>query len=187
MTGNVISFGGPDIRFLESSTVEAGTLKIELQPVRLPILALEAVEEIRQQYPEYTILTDFGQDFPLVDADPERILQVLRQLLDNAVKYSPGGVMIVVHGKVKEDQVVISVADEGAGIAPEDLNHLFERFFRAKTRSGTKTIGTGLGLPISRAIVEAHNGNIWAESQLGQGSVFSFSLPLNRTDRDQAD
>jgi len=79
------------------------------------------------------------------------------------------------------------VADEGVGIAPEDINHLFDRFFRAKSNSGTQIIGTGLGLPISRAIVEAHGGLIWAESQLGRGSAFYFSLPLKGPSQDLVD
>ena len=79
------------------------------------------------------------------------------------------------------------MADEGVGIAPEDLNHLFDRFFRIKSNSGAQIIGTGLGLPISRAIVEAHGGHIWVESQPGQGSKFFFSLPLKGPSQDLVD
>jgi len=173
--------------FLESSTIDAGTMKIDLQPVRLPRLAVKAADEVGRRFPKHFLLVDFSDEFPLVDADPERILQVLRQLLDNAAKYSPKGGLIVLQGKIVEDKAVISVADEGVGIAPEDLNHLFDRFFRAKSNSGTQIIGTGLGLPISRAIVEAHGGLIWAESQLGRGSAFYFSLPLKGPSQDLVD
>jgi len=173
--------------FLESSTIDAGTMKIDLQPVRLPRLAVQAADEVGRRFPKHFLLVDFSDEFPLVDADPERILQVLRQLLDNAAKYSPKGGLIVLQGKIIEDKAVISVADEGVGIAPEDLNHLFDRFFRAKSNSETQIIGTGLGLPISRAIVEAHGGRIWAESQLGQGSKFYFTLPLKRPSQDLVD
>jgi signal transduction histidine kinase len=82
---------------------------------------------------------------------------------------------------------MISVSDEGVGIAPEDLNHLFDRFFRATAKAGESITGTGLGLPISRAIIEAHGGRIWAESQLGQGSKFCISLPLKGPSQDMAD
>lgn len=163
---------------LESSIIEAGMMKVELQPVRLPRLAEKAADDIGRRFPKHSLLVDFTDDFPLVDADPERILQVLRQLLDNAAKYSPQGGFIVLQGKIVENKAIISLADEGVGIAPEDLNHLFDRFFRAKSNSGSQIIGTGLGLPICRAIIEAHGGQIWAESQLGQGSKFYFSLPL---------
>jgi signal transduction histidine kinase len=165
--------------YLESSAIDAGKMKIDPQPVRLPRLAAEAAEEEGRRLTGHSLIVDFPSEFPLIDADPERILQVLRQLLDNAAKYSPNGGMIVLQGKVAEGRVIISVADEGVGIDPEDLNHLFERFFRAKSDSGgrPRIIGTGLGLPISRAIVEAHGGHIWAESQPGQGSKFYFTLP----------
>jgi signal transduction histidine kinase len=164
--------------YLESSIIDAGVMKIDSQPVRLQNLAAKAADEIRLRFHNYTLLLDFPHNFPLVDADPERILQVIRQLLDNAIKYSPKGGLIILQGKVSKEHAVISVADEGVGIAPEDLNHLFDRFFRAKSNSGNQVIGTGLGLPISRAIIEAHGGRLWAESVLGQGSRFYFSLPL---------
>ncbi|MBN1375411.1 MAG: GAF domain-containing protein [Dehalococcoidia bacterium] len=172
---------------LESSIIEAGMMKVDLQPVRLPRLAKKAADDIGRRFPKHVLLVDFTDDFPLVDADPERILQVLRQLLDNAAKYSPEGGLIVLQGKIVENKAVISLADEGVGIAPEDLNHLFDRFFRAKSNSGSQIIGTGLGLPICRAIVEAHGGHIWAESQPGQGSKFYFSLPLKGPSQGLAD
>ncbi|MFC1912096.1 ATP-binding protein [Chloroflexota bacterium] len=170
--------------FLESSIIEAGTMKIDLQPVRLQRIVAQAADEVRRRFPKHFLIVDFSDEFPLVDADPERILQVVRQLLDNAAKYSPKGGLIVSQGKIVEGKVVISVADEGVGIAPEDLNHLFDRFFRVKSNSGTQIMGTGLGLPISRAIVEAHGGRIWAESQLRRGSTFYFSIPLKGPSQD---
>jgi len=175
------------IDYLESSTIDAGMMKIDLQPVRLPRLAAKAAADVGRRFPKHSLLVDFSDEYPLVDADPERILQVLRQLLDNAAKYSPVGGLIVLQGKIAEDKAVISVADEGLGIAPEDLNHLFDRFFRIKSNSGAQIIGTGLGLPISRAIVEAHGGHIWVESQPGQGSKFFFSLPLKGPSQYPAD
>lgn len=175
--------------YLESSAIDAGKMEINLQPVRLTHLAAKAAEDIGRRFPRHSLVVDIAPGFPLIYADPERIFQVLRQLLDNAAKYSPNGGLIVLQGKVAEDRVIISVSDEGVGIKPEDLNHLFERFFRAKLDSGNqfRIIGTGLGLPISRAIVEAHNGLIWAESQLGQGSKFCFSLPNNKIDHTPAE
>jgi len=173
--------------FLESSRIEAGKIRIDLQPVRLPRIAVETAAWVERRFPKHCLVIDFPDEFPLVDADPERILQVLRQLLDNAGKYSHRGGLIVLRGRIIEDKVVISVADEGVGIAPEDLNRLFDKFFRARSNSKTKIIGTGLGLPISRAIVEAHGGSIWAESQLGRGSTFYFSLPLKGPSQDLVD
>ncbi len=163
---------------LESSIIDAGLLRLELQPVRLLHLARSVIDDIARRTQKHRFLVDFPEHFPIVDADPNRIEQVLRNLLDNAVKYSPRGGVVVVRGEVREGEVVISVADQGVGIAPEHLNRLFEKFFRVKTVLGRHVVGSGLGLPIARTIVESHGGRIWAESQVGQGSTFYFTLPL---------
>jgi len=163
---------------LESSIIDAGLLRLEPQPVRLPRLVKNVSDDMARRTQEHRFLLDFPEHFPILDADPERIAQVLRNLLDNAVKYSPHGGLVVVRGEVREDGVRISVADQGVGIAPEHLSQLFEKFFRAKSSLGRHVVGSGLGLPIARTIVESHGGRIWAESQLGQGSTFYFTLPL---------
>jgi signal transduction histidine kinase len=169
---------------LESSIIDAGLLQITPQPVRLPRLAGEVVNDIARRTDKHRLLLDFPQDFPIVDADPQRIVEVLRNLVDNAVKYSPDGGLIVVRGEVHEDEVVISVADQGVGLAPEDLNQLFDKFFRVKSGLVHHVAGSGLGLPISRTIVENHGGRIWAESQLGQGTTLYFTLPLRDFDQE---
>jgi len=163
---------------LESSMIDAGFLRLELQPVRLPRLAREVVADFMHRSEDHRFVVDFPGNFPLVEADPQRIIQVLRNLIDNAVKYSPDGGLVVIRGQVLGDEVVVSVADQGVGIAPEHLNRLFEKFFRVKTGLGRHVVGTGLGLPISRAIVEGHGGRIWAESQVGQGTTLYFTIPL---------
>jgi len=163
---------------LESSMIDAGFLRLEIQPIRLPRLVREVVADFMHRSSDHRFVVDFPPDFPLVEADPHRITQVLRNLIDNAVKYSPDGGLVVVQGKVKETEVVISVADQGVGIAPEHLNRLFEKFFRIKSGLGRHVVGTGLGLPISRAIVESHGGRIWAESQVGQGTTLYFTIPI---------
>jgi signal transduction histidine kinase len=171
---------------LESSIIDAGFLKLELQPVMLPRLAKSLTEDMARRHPYYRFLVDFPKHFPIVDADQDRVAQVLRNLLDNAVKYSPQGGVIVVRGKVREDEVVISIADQGIGIAAEHLNRLFEKFFRVKSGLGRHVVGSGLGLPIARAIVESHGGRIWAESQEGQGTTLYFTLPLQGLSRELA-
>ena len=163
---------------LESSIIDAGHLKLEFQPVLLPRLAKSLTEDVARRHPYYRFLVDFPKHFPIVDADQDRVAQVLRNLLDNAIKYSPQGGVIVVRGKVREGEVVISIADQGIGIAPEHLNRLFEKFFRVKSSPGRHVVGSGLGLPIARTIVESHGGHIWAESQVGQGTTLYFTLPL---------
>jgi signal transduction histidine kinase len=163
---------------LETSIIEAGFLHIEKQPTLVPRLAEQAVDEMRPRTRKHRFLISFPPAFPVVDADPQRMAQVLHNLLDNAVKYSPHGGLIVVRGEVGEDEMIVSVADQGIGIAPEHLNRLFEKYFRVKSALGRRVVGTGLGLPIARTIVESHGGRIWAESKLGEGSTFYFTLPL---------
>jgi signal transduction histidine kinase len=172
---------------LESSIIDAGLLRIELQPVRLPLLAEAVVEDIVRRTEIHRLLLDFPEVFPIVDADPQRIAQVLRNLVDNAVKYSPAGGLVVVRGEIHADEIVVSVADQGVGIAPEDLNRLFEKFFRVKSGLGRHVVGSGLGLPISHTIVESHGGRIWAESKVGMGTTLYFTLPLHSPSQQVAD
>jgi signal transduction histidine kinase len=163
---------------LESSIIEAGFLKLEVQPVMLPRLASGVVDDFVRQRQKHRFLIDFPSDFPILDADPDRIMQVLRNLLDNAVKYSPDGGLVVVRGEVGEGEVIVSVADQGVGIAPEHLNRLFEKYFRVEQGLGRHVVGSGLGLPICHAIVETHGGRIWAESEVGKGTTLYFTIPL---------
>ena len=172
---------------LESSIIDAGLLRLELQPVQLPRLAKTVMDDIARRTEIHRFLLDFPERFPIVDADPDRIMQVLRNLLDNSVKYSPDGGLIVVRGEVLEREVIVSVADQGVGLTPEHVNRLFEKFFRAKSLLGRHVVGSGLGLPISRTIVESHGGRIWAESQVGEGTKLYFSLPLGETSQELAE
>lgn len=172
---------------LESSIIDAGLLRLEPQPVRLPRLAKSVTDDIARRAQESRFLLDFPENFPILDADPDRIGQVLHNLLDNAVKYSPRGGLVFVRGEVREDEVIVSVADQGVGIAPEHLNRLFEKFFRVRSGLGRHVVGSGLGLPIARTIVESHGGRIWAESQLGQGSTFYFTLSLEGPSQELAE
>ncbi len=162
---------------LDSSLIDVGQLVIEPQPVRLPRLARETADETQRRTERHHLMVDFPADFPIVDADPRRIKQVIRNILDNAIKYSPNGGLVVIRGQVRPADVVVSVSDEGVGISPEDLIPLFEKYFRVKSPTGYHVAGTGLGLPVARAIVEAHHGRIWAESKVGQGTTLFFSLP----------
>lgn len=165
---------------LESSIIDAGLLELHVQPVLLPRLVRGVIAEMEHRSHRHEFLASFPHDFPIVEADPDRVAQVLRNLLDNAVKYSPDGGLIVVRGEARGDEAVISVADQGVGIAPEHLNRLFEKFFRVRSGLGRRVAGAGLGLPIARTIIESHGGCIWAESKVGQGTTFYFTLPLER-------
>jgi signal transduction histidine kinase len=164
---------------LESSIIDAGLLRLEPQPVMLPRLAQSVADDISRRSSNHRLLVDFPPNFPIIDADANRIAQVLRNLIDNAIKYSPDGGLIVVRGQASDTEVTVCVADQGIGIAPEHLNRLFERFFRVRSGLGDRVVGSGLGLPIARTIVESHGGRIWAESQVGEGTSLYFTLPLD--------
>ena len=125
----------------------------------------------------HSLVVDLPPDFPIVATDPHWIKQVFRNILDNAIKYSPDGGLIVIRGEVRPQDVVIDIADQGIGISPENMIPLFEKYFRVIPTDDYHVPGSGLGLPIARAIVEAHNGRIWIESRKGQGTTLSFSLP----------
>lgn len=163
---------------LDSSLIDVNQLSIEAQPLRLETIAHQVAHEIQRQTSSHHLILDLSSGLPLVSGDPRWIKQVFRNILDNAVKYSPNGGMIVIHAEVRKDDVVVSIADQGIGISPEDLIPIFEKYFRVRNNH-TRTIpGTGLGLPIARAIVEVHGGRIWADSKLGQGTTVFFSLPI---------
>jgi signal transduction histidine kinase len=117
-----------------------------------------------------------------VDADPMRIGQVATNLIGNAIKFSPEKGRIEVFASGDESQVTLSVKDYGRGISARDLNRLFQRFAQLDSSTTRKAGGTGLGLVISKGIVEQHGGKIWVESAEGQGSTFSFSLPRARAE-----
>jgi K+-sensing histidine kinase KdpD len=166
---------------LDSSLIDVGQLEIELQPLRLPRMTEEIADEMLRHTDSHHFAIDFPPDFPIVDADPRRIRQVLRNIIDNAIKYAPNGGLIVIRGEVRPADVVVSIADQGVGISPEDMIPLFDKYFRVKAPTGYHVPGTGLGLPVSRAIVEAHGGRIWAESTVGEGTTLCFSIPLEGT------
>jgi signal transduction histidine kinase len=111
--------------------------------------------------------------------DERRVKQVMFNLLSNAVKFTPDGGAIRVEGKKEGKELIISVSDTGIGIAPEDQERIFEEFYQTRSSITGKTPGTGLGLPVTRSIVEMHSGRIWVESEgPGKGSRFTFTLPI---------
>ncbi|MDR7419035.1 MAG: HAMP domain-containing sensor histidine kinase [Armatimonadota bacterium] len=160
---------------LEAAAIDSGRMVIEPEPVLLHRMLERLVAEFRIQTTRHEFITRFPARFPAVHADPRRMEQVFRNILDNAVKYSPHGGPVIVSGTARRHEVVLSVADRGIGIAPTDLNRLFEKFFRA--RKSVRVAGSGLGLPIAHAIVEQHGGRIWAESTPGKGTTMYVALP----------
>lgn len=161
---------------LDATRLQAGGLKLNLTEVFLPQMAERLAERFRTQSNRHTIEVDFSEEFPVVLGDETRLGQVVSNLISNAIKYSPRGGMIRIWGKTHPAQVVVCVSDQGAGIAPGDAPHVFDRFYRSDQASRT-TKGAGLGLYLSRAVVEAHGGRIWVDPKPGEGARICFSLP----------
>jgi PAS domain S-box-containing protein len=162
---------------LEASRIQAGGLKLQLTDVDLPRLAEKIVDGFRTQTNIHSFELDFQADLPLVWGDPERLREVLSNLVSNAVKYSPDGGTVWVGGRVDGNGATVYVADQGIGIPPEEQARIFDRFHRVETGLHRRTEGTGLGLYLVKAIVEAHGGRVWVESAPGRGSIFMFTLP----------
>jgi two-component system phosphate regulon sensor histidine kinase PhoR len=161
---------------LDSALIDVNHLSIEAKPVRLHRIANEVTSEMQLRTELHRLVVDLTSDFPIVAADPHWIKQVFRNILDNAIKYSPEGGLIVIRGEARPQDVVIDIADQGMGISPENMIPLFEKYFRVIPSDDYHVPGSGLGLPIARSIVEAHGGRIWIESREGQGTTLSFSL-----------
>ncbi len=162
---------------LDVAQIQAGAFRLELAPLALPPLIERIVQRFRGRSRRHQFVVECPEAFPIVMADRDRIESVLYNLLDNAVKYSPQGGTIRVGCEVQSDQVVVRVSDEGVGIPWQEQDRIFERFYRGRGTGRTRPQGSGLGLFIARAIVEAHGGRIWVESRPGRGSTFYFSLP----------
>ncbi len=163
---------------LEMSQAEAGMLSVEPEPMELGPVVLQTAAEYQALTRDHEFRTHLREPLPRVLADRRRARQVLRNLVDNAVKYSPAGGPVTISADVAGNSVHVSVTDEGLGIAPEHLEHIFDRFYQVDSASTRKVGGSGLGLSICKAIVEAHGGHLSVESQPGRGSTFRFTLPL---------
>ena len=167
-----------DLRDL--ALAEAGQLRLDWQSVDLEAVIAQASNALQSQALEkgVTFKVELPQGLPRLRGDGQRLQQVLFNLVSNALRHTPTGGTVKTAVEVKEDRVVIRVQDTGSGIPAEDLPHVFERFYRVDRSRARSTGGSGLGLTIAKRIVEAHGGQIWAQSWLGAGSTFAFSLPL---------
>ena len=162
---------------LYASRIQAGGLQMEMAPLDLSPLVETVVRRQRAKNPDFSVTLDIPANLPTVMADRDRIEEVLQNLLDNAMKYSPRERILTVSCRATGEDVIVSVSDAGMGISLRDQEHIFSRFHRVGTGEVQMTPGAGLGLYICRAIVEAHGGQIWVKSALHEGATFSFSLP----------
>ena len=161
---------------LDATRLQSGGLTIKRSDVSIPELAQRLAQHMQMQTSRHHISVDFPQDFPIIDADESRLEQVLSNLVGNSIKYAPDG-NITITGQLLRDNVMICVSDQGPGIAPEDIPHIFDRFYRAPDMA-RHTKGAGLGLYLSRAIIEAHGGRMWVDSAPGEGTRICFTLPI---------
>jgi two-component system phosphate regulon sensor histidine kinase PhoR len=163
---------------LDAAKVEAGVLRLEREPVRVERIAEQVIAQRRALVPDHTLRVDVEPGLPLAAADPLRVEQILANLVDNAIKYSPNGGPIAVRLIHDDGDLTVGVSDRGVGVTAEQAERLFERFYRVDSTLHRATRGVGLGLFICRSLVEAHGGRIWVESRPGQGSTFWFTLPV---------
>ncbi|MDQ3757332.1 MAG: PAS domain-containing sensor histidine kinase [Actinomycetota bacterium] len=163
---------------LDISRLESGRLVLRRQMVALPRIVDVVIEKVHMEYPELEAAVEFPEPFPDVYADPDKVVQVLTNLVENACKYgNPKGLRV--EAEVADSEVAVAVRDRGEGMPETDLRKVFTKFFR---RAETKPTGSGLGLWISRGLVEAHGGRLTASSKPGEGSTFRFTLPLHAFD-----
>jgi signal transduction histidine kinase len=169
---------------LDAAKLESGSLPLELAATDLRTLVREVCETmlplVREK--ELTLTEELPDDLPRPCADRVKLRRIIVNLLSNAVKFTPKGGRIIVRARQEDDLIRLSVTDTGIGIAPEDREQLFDKYAQARSRSTRGEKGTGLGLYITKHLVELHGGEIHVESKLGTGSTFSFTLPLAGND-----
>lgn len=162
---------------LDASRIGAGGLELTREPVDIPQLVRRVVQKMELLSARHRFVVAIPADLPPVLADYARVEQVLRNLLENAVKYSPSGGQITITSDLLSDAVIIHISDEGVGVPEAERERIFSRFARLNSRVVRQMKGVGLGLYIARAIITAHGGRIWADAAPGGGAQFSFSLP----------
>ncbi|MBA2448877.1 MAG: response regulator, partial [Chloroflexi bacterium] len=168
---------------LDLSKVEAGQMELELGEFSLQQALENGLTMLKERASRHgiTLNLELDPDLDVIEADERKVKQVVFNLLSNAVKFTPDGGHVAVMARRTDDELQIAVRDTGIGIAPEDQARIFEEF-RQVGQGSAKAEGTGLGLALTRRLVELHGGRIWVESELGTGSTFTFALPLGRSD-----
>ncbi len=166
---------------LDLSKLEAGKMQLKLGTVSLDVVITESVDGLANwaQSKSVSLVRQVDDGLPQVNIDSDRIVQVLTNLIGNAVKFTPErGTITVAARRTGDKEITVSVLDTGIGIPPESVNKVFDKFYQVGERVASDIHGTGIGLSISREIVELHGGKIWVESEKGQGTKFSFTVPV---------
>jgi len=165
----------------ELSRIEAGAYELQRQTTTVKTLVDSTVARLQRQFEEkgVSLSTQIPQELPFIKVDPDRLSQVLLNLLGNALQYTPPGGEAGITASYQQNEVRVAISDNGIGIPPEDLAYLFTRFYRVDKSRARSIGGSGIGLTIAKHLVEAHGGRIWAQSPgAGKGSTFVFTIPL---------
>lgn len=168
------------VELLDLSRLEEGRLQLDKRPIVVASIAASVLDHLRATAPNHVLEIDFPKNFPHVTGDPDKVEQILTNLVENAIKYTQGG-RVRVFGSDDKSGIIVGVSDQGEGIPAEDRESVFEKFFRRGAPGpggAAPPSGSGLGLYISKGLVEAHGGKIWVEEASGGGTMFAFTLPL---------
>jgi two-component system sensor histidine kinase KdpD len=163
---------------LEMARIEAGQLRLSKQWEVVADLVDDALHRCADAIRNHAVKIEIDEAFPLVKMDARLIAEALINLVENAGKYAPPGSEIVIRGRLRDDQLMLSVTDQGPGLAPDEKDRVFDKFYRGQQRGVRRRAGTGMGLAIARGIIEAHGGRIWAESAPGAGATFTMAIPV---------
>jgi signal transduction histidine kinase len=168
---------------LDVARLEVGKLSLDARKTDSHALLIEAIELHKPMavQRDVRLRTEITESLPAISGDHHRLLQVLSNLISNAIKFSPSGSTVTIHARREEDALHVSIQDQGRGLTESEIPHLFDPFWQARKGTG----GVGLGLAIAKGIVEAHGGRISVKSQHGVGSTFHFTLPLADDVRDE--
>ena len=168
--------------FLDLSRLESGMATLTLEPCELGVFRAPLLNLFGPVFDDAKLTFDWeiADDMPMVMVDKRLMEQTFANLIDNAIKYTSAGGKITVSSSISDSEVVVHIRDTGIGISSDMLPRIFERFYRVDKARSSEIGGTGLGLAIAKHILLQHDGRIWAESVLGEGSVFHFALPLQQ-------
>jgi len=164
-------------RMLQDQAVHEGGETLDLREVRLRPLVAQVVKQLASGAPNHDLVNEVDEDVPSVSGDPDKIMQILLNLVSNAIKYSPRGGTVRICAHPHDRWLELCVEDQGVGIPPEARSRIFDRFFRVSSFETKGIPGTGLGLSIVKGLIELHGGRIWVESEVGRGSSFHVTLP----------
>jgi two-component system sensor histidine kinase KdpD len=165
---------------LEMARIEAGELQLIKEWTLVPEIFSNVLERCAPVLANHVTTVRVDDEMPLVKIDSRLIAEALVNIVENAAKYCPAGAAIALEARMKGDELLISVADNGPGIASEEIDRVFDKFYRSPSVSEAGTPGTGMGLAIARGIIVAHGGRVWAESARGRGTVFTLAIPVER-------